>query len=299
MRLAVIFLVVFVALVLEGRSARGQAIQPESNTANSRILPRLGAFLEEARRQDEQETDDDEIETDRDSFTPATTVVGDKHLVVESAWSYIDNRSVAATNSLPELVCRYGVSDWLELRVGFNWEAGGAPDSISGDTGEDLPGMPHTIERDSQIFYGLKAKVTSQSGWRPKSIFIVEGGTPTSGRDTSTQMFATYAAGWTFANRWKWDSAIRYGYDTFAEEPVNVWAPSTVLKIPLGERWAVHGEYFGIFRSGGSTKNDQHYFSPGVHYLVTKNLEVGTRFGWGLSDDSAKFFINTGFGWRF
>lgn len=250
-------------------------------------------------RGDGEQSSEDEIETDRDSFTPATSVVGRNRLVVESAWSYIDNRSVADTHSLPELIGRYGVTDWLELRLGFNYEAGGASNSISGDSGEDLPTDPHRFERDSQISYGLKAALTSQRGWRPQSSFIVQAGTPTSGRDTATQVFATYAAGWTFANRWKWSSAIRYGYDTFAEEQVNVWAPSTVLQIPLGERWKVHGEYFTILRSGGATKNEQHYFSPGVHYLVTPNLEIGTRLGWGLSDDSAAFFTNTGLGWRF
>ena len=71
-----------------------------------------------------------------------------------------------------------------------------------------------------------------------------------------------------------------------------------MLKIPLGEKWAVHGEYFAILRNG-STVNNQHYFSPGVHYLVTSNLEIGTRFGWGLNSDAYRFFINTGFGWRF
>ena len=92
--------------------------------AASRILPAAEPADRDAGNEQE-EASDDEIETDRDSFTPATTVVGYKRLVVESAWSYIDNRSVADTNSLPELVCRYGVSDWLELRLGFNYEVGG------------------------------------------------------------------------------------------------------------------------------------------------------------------------------
>jgi hypothetical protein len=297
MRWVAILFAALACVLLPGGEVAGQDVEQDTIPIASRILPELDSASREAGDEGEEEPDD-EIETDRDSFTPATTVVGYKRLVVESAWSYIDNRSVADTNSLPELICRYGVSDWLELRVGFNYEVGGAPNSVSGDDGEDQPTNGRKIERDSQIFYGLKAAITSQRGWRPMSVLIVQAGTPTSGSDTATQMFATYAVGWTFANRWKWDTALRYGYDTFADEPVNVWAPSTVLKIPLGKRWAVHGEYFAILRNG-STVNDQHYFSPGVSYLLTSNLEIGTRFGWGLSQDAPRFFMNTGFGWRY
>ena len=41
------------------------------------------------------------------------------------------------------------------------------------------------------------------------------------------------------------------------------------------------------------------YVSPGAHYLVNEDLEVGVRFGWGLNDQSARFFSNVGLGWRF
>jgi hypothetical protein len=39
--------------------------------------------------------------------------------------------------------------------------------------------------------------------------------------------------------------------------------------------------------------------SPGAHYLVTPDLGVGVRVGWGLNDQSVRFFANAGFGWRY
>jgi hypothetical protein len=36
-----------------------------------------------------------------------------------------------------------------------------------------------------------------------------------------------------------------------------------------------------------------------MHYLITPNLEVGLRLGWGLTNRTAPFFSNVGFGWRF
>src|SRR5262245_60734814 len=75
--------------------------------------------------------DGGEIETDRDSFTPATTTAGRGRLIVESAYSFLDNRAVKETHSFPELVCRYGLTDRLELRLGWNYEVGGAGNDIS------------------------------------------------------------------------------------------------------------------------------------------------------------------------
>ena len=243
--------------------------------------------------------EEDEIETDRDSFTPATTTAGYRRFIVESAWSFIDNRTVPETHSFPELITRYGINDWLEVRLGWNYEVGGAANTVSGNASDPEDPTQNEIERDSQFFYGLKAALTSQSGWRPQSAVIFQAGTPTYGKDTATQMFATYAVGWQFQNRWKWDTAMRYGYDSSEGDHFNIWAPSTVLKIPLGEQWAVHAEYFGSISQGRQRNSSQHFFSPGIHYLVTRDLEVGIRVGWGLNDSTPNFFSNVGFGWRY
>jgi hypothetical protein len=75
--------------------------------------------------------------------------------------------------------------------------------------------------------------------------------------------------------------------------------PSTVLKIPLGETWNVHAEYFGIMSSHAENSFSHHFASFGGHMLATPNLEVGVRVGFGLNEESAPFFNNIGVGWRF
>ena len=239
------------------------------------------------------------IETDRDSFTPATTTVGRGRLIFESAYSFIDNPVGFETHSLPEVVTRYGVTDRVELHLGWNYEVGGASTSFSGGVPDlDEPAVAK-LERGSQFFYGLKAAVTDQDGWRPESAFIVEAGTPTSGKETATQVITSYVFGWKLPNDWKWDAALRYGNDSAEGDHFNIWAPSTVLKVPVLERWTAHVEYFGIFSEGRADDSAQHDFSPGIHYLMTPDLEIGLRLGWGLNDRSADFFNNVGFGWRF
>ena len=87
-------------------------------------------------------------------------------------------------------------------------------------------------------------------------------------------------AGWEFDNEWVWASEMRYGYGSTEGDHANSWAPSTVVKVPVGERTAVHAEYFGIFSDGAETASVKHFFSPGIHHLLSQDFEIGIRTGW-------------------
>jgi hypothetical protein len=152
------------------------------------------------------------------------------------------------------------------------------------------------LEHESRMLYGVKAALKEQDGFIPVSTVMMYGYTPTSGEETDTQMAVTSITGWSYVGGAAWDSAIRYSTSTFEEDNFGVWAPSSVIKVPLGEHWKAHAEYFGIFSSGREEESSQHYFSPGAHYLVTSNLDVGLCVGWGLIDQAANFFANAGFG---
>jgi hypothetical protein len=149
------------------------------------------------------------------------------------------------------------------------------------------------------MIYGGKFFMTSQKGGVPESSFMVQGYTPTSGESNGTEASATYVFGWTLPNEWVWDFATRYSTSHVEEDDFNVWAPSTVIKVPLGERWKGHVEYFGVFTDGREAETTQHFVSPGAHFLVTPDFEIGVRTGWGLNDPSPNFFINAGIGLQY
>ncbi|MCF6311561.1 MAG: transporter [Verrucomicrobiales bacterium] len=243
-----------------------------------------------------------EIETDRDSFTPATTLIAPSKIMIEAAWSFIDNRNAKETHSLPELLIRYGATDWLELRVGANYEVGGESAEVSSSKGGFDEGNVHQdggIEKEANVSYGLKLDITDQRHWIPDSALIIQAATPIRGEATATTLAGYYTFGWVLQNGWLWDTSIRYatrGGDGGSSEQ---WAPSTVIKIPLTEKTKAHLEYFGMFDNSPDAVTEKHYISPGVHYLITENLEIGIRVGWGLNDQAAKFFSNIGFGWQF
>jgi hypothetical protein len=243
---------------------------------------------------------EDKIETDRDAFTPALRTAPLNRWIMESSYSFIDNRGAPDTNSFPELLFRYGLNKHLELRLGWNYEAGGGGNVVSGSSGETSEGVDTpSLSRVQKLLYGIKVQVSEQKSWLPDSIAIVQGYTPTGGDATNTEVQATYAFGWRLPNRWRWDSSIRFVTDSDNGNHFEVWAPSTVLRVPLGERFQIHSEFFGLFSEDRASNFSRVFFSPGMHYLITPNWEVGLRLGWGLTSQSSPFFSNVGFAWRF
>jgi hypothetical protein len=271
--------------------------------------PFLDAVLpiQKERQEGERESPfEDRIETDREAFTPTPRTIGAGRFAIESAYSFIDNRAAKETHSFPEMLLRYGVSDMLELRLGWNYEVGGKGSTVSGAGRfeERLPSEEGTSEangllRESQITYGFKLRLTGQNGWLPESSAIIMGATPTGGEATNTDIIATYVWGWELPNKWKVDMAMRYATEEEDKDHFNIWAPSAVLRVPVSERSTIHGEYFGSFTRGKEVDKQQHFLSAGGSYLITPDIEIGVRGGPGLNNDAARWFVNAGIGWRF
>jgi hypothetical protein len=266
---------------------------------NAAPLPpsREGSGDEPREREGERERPEP-IETDRDSFTPSTRTAGLGKVIVESAYSFIENRGIPETHSFPELITRIGVTERIELRLGWNAEIGGGGNDISGSEGDVSLDTPR-VKQEYRLTYGFKAVLTEQKQWIPQSAVIVQAFTPTGGATNFTQVVGTYVFGWKMPGDWRIDAAIRYDTARENDDHFNIWAPSVVVKLPLSERWEVHGEYFSLISQGKESNFTRQYLSPGFRYLITENLEVGVRVGWGLNDQSARFFSNAGFGWRF
>lgn len=236
-----------------------------------------------------------ELETDRDSFTFAPSTAGPATSILEASYSFIGNRVGPAAHSFPEVLLRRGVGERFEARLGVNYEAGG-PGTVSGSEfgGEDVQ-----TEEESRVLYGAKVETSDQHGWLPRSALIVQGYTPVSGPSTVSTLVIGESFGWRFADGWEWNTAMRYGTGFEEGDSFDQWAPSSVIKVPLGERWNVHAEYFSILSSQKEVPLNIHYASCGGHVLATENLEIGLRVGWGLNDTSPDFFSNVGVGWRY
>lgn len=238
-----------------------------------------------------------DIDADRDAFTPTTHTVEAGHWLTETAYTYIQNRSGAPTNSYPELLLRRGITERFELRFGVNYESGSGGSVVTAvETGE---GLGDTFSTEATLLYGCKVLVTEQDGWLPRSVAIIEAFTPVAGEVWGTEPAATYALGWALPDGQRFDTAIRYVYADSEEGTLDKWMPSAVLRIPITERFEVHAEWFGIWTRGLEDEKVRPFVGPGGHYMITPGFELGARIGWGLTRDAANFYSDVGFGWLY
>jgi hypothetical protein len=245
---------------------------------------------------DQESATVDEIETDRDSFTPAVTTASAGKCQFEASYSFIDNRRAPAGHTFPEMIIRRGITDRLELRLGWNYAIGGPTSAVSN---VDMGDEDFVVERSSEMLYGFKFQTSRQSGWLPTSSMLVEGYSPTSGPSNFSRFTIGESLGWTLPNGWQWSSALRFATANDAGDHSNQWTPSTVISRALGRRWNIHAEYFAILSDGKTVAESQHYFSPGGHVHLTKNVELGFRVGFSLNAQTPTFFSNVGLGFRF
>jgi len=234
-----------------------------------------------------------ELDADRDAFTPSAYCVGPDRGLVEASYVFIDNLSGLPTNNYPELLIRQGANEWWEWRFGVNYGIGSQGNVVTSvEVGEGT--LDGSTLYESSILYGFKLATSHQDGFLPDSCFIMEAATPTYGDVFGTVPVATIVAGWDLGGDWRLDGAIRYAYSEGAVNWFSRWSPSVVLRAPVTERWEVHAEWFGSYTQGLVEDTQRPFFSPGTHYSITRNVEIGLRVGWGLTDEAAPFFSDAG-----
>jgi hypothetical protein len=237
------------------------------------------------------------IETDRNSFTFAPNTPGRGQLIIESAYSYVNIGREGPKHSFPETVFRYGIGDRLEPRLGYNFETGRASEVAEGD----IPGN-FGINAEQQIFYGFKYPVTRQMPefrLMPHSAFLAQAHTPVG--SVEGQVRLGYAWGWMLTNGWTLNQGVRFGTDREGPDGYTLWAPSTVLRIPLGreKHWFTHLEYFGIMTQAKGRDFSKQFIDTGLHYFITPNFEIGSVVAFGINEQTRGVLVNVGFGTRF
>jgi hypothetical protein len=243
------------------------------------------------------------IETDRASFTPAISTAPIGRMIIESGYSFIANRNLPSEHSYPELMLRFGLSERIELRFGWNNQIGGGSSIVSpmqvqegmAAASSNLNGLAY----ENGFLYGTKLRLVDQSGWIPANTVIVQGFSPSFGDTKKTQVQVTYAVGWELAPRMRLDTALRYATEAELTDNWATWSPSVVFRAPFAERWSASGEYFSVIPQGQVGGHTQNFTGSGLQFLVTPDAQLNLRIGTGVGSASPRIYVTVGFGLAF
>ncbi len=236
---------------------------------------------------------------DRPDFTESSCTVGRGVLQIESGYTYVYDRTADAQvdgHVLPEALLRIGLTDYLELRIG--WE--GYVFSREKDLGTGA--VDHT-DGATDLDLGFKLEFNEQEGWIPESALIVSCTAPT-GHPliTSNQVdtVVNYCYGWEFSegfslgcstgNLWTADGA---------GDQFTVTFQSAVLGMALSEKSGTFFEWYVLCPGGSDDNRAQHYVDTGLTYLVTPNFQIDWHIGMGISDAADDFYTGAGLVIRF
>ena len=264
-----------------------------------RWQPRLDLAAVDDEEDDQVRKREDFIETDASAFTFAPLTAGAGRLIIESGYSFLSFGHEGGKHSFPETTFRYGIGDRLELRFGYNYETGKPTEAPEGDIAGNFG-----INAQQQVYYGFKYAISRDDpdlGFIPHSAFLAQAHTPIGSIEVQTQIRLGYAWGWRLPNGWTLDQAMRFGTDREGHDNYDLWAPSTILRIPLGpeKRWFTLLEYFSISSSGKVHNFSKQFIDTGLHYFITPNFEVGGDIALGLNQQARGVIANAGFGIRF
>ena len=240
------------------------------------------------------------LDTDANSFTFAVRTADKNRMIFESAYTNIRIGKATTKQSFPESLFRYGLTDRLELRLGYNYETTPSfRDAVEGDIAGNFG-----INAQQQIYYGFKYQVSRQQKekqWRPTSAFLFQFHTPIASEQSHTQIRLGYALGWTLPNGWNVDTGFRYGTDRELGYDYTLWAPSAVVKIPFGrrKRWYTQFEYFGVVSEFRPRNFSKQFVDTGLHYFITPNWEFGATVSFGINEQTQGTMITAGTGIQF
>ena len=276
----------------------GDLAEPELPAPLSSALAEsaLAAIAEETDRAETAQF----LDTDANSFTFAVRTADKNRMIFESAYTNIRIGKATTKQSFPESLFRYGLTDRLELRLGYNYETTPSlRDAVEGDIAGNFG-----INAQQQIYYGFKYQVSRQQKekqWQPTSAFLFQFHTPIASEQSHTQIRLGYALGWTLPNGWNVDTGFRYGTDRELGYDYTLWAPSAVVKIPFGrrKRWYTQFEYFGIVSEFRPRNFSKQFVDTGLHYFITPNWEFGATVSFGINEQTQGTMITAGTGIQF
>jgi len=243
------------------------------------------------------------IVTDRPDFTESAQAVPRGHVQLEGGYTFTYDRertSRTRTQTAPELLLRIGMVDGFELR--FGWEGYAWHDALTqvrNTSGRRVTADDWT-QSASDFELGAKLELTKQNGPRPSLALLGSLTFPTgSPRGSSGDVDPSIGLLWAYAVHERFAVAGQFLLSAPTDNGTRFVqsAASLSLGISLTERIGGYLEYYGIYPNAKDS-DAAHVVNGGFTLLVTDDLQLDWRAGFGLNEEADDFFTGIGFAWR-
>jgi outer membrane putative beta-barrel porin/alpha-amylase len=215
---------------------------------------------------------------------------------IEGGYSFVSDTiagSSATQHTVPDLLLRVGLTERLEVRVGWpGWVSTNYGGALSASSSTD------TLEPNVGLMYDL----WQQEGWLPQTavlaaVPITLEGSPfsMSGLQPLSQMLYS----WCLTDRLSVGGAtgvalFRVSGDNFVQ-----WQQSLNLDYLLTDRVGTFAEWEVLIDSGSDDDGAAHLLGGGFSLLWTDSVQVSWRAGLGLNDRAPDFLTDIRFAYRF
>ncbi len=243
--------------------------------------------------------------TDRPDFTESALAVPRGWAQLEAGYTFSYDREGTrrvTDHTFPEFLLRTGLFTDVELRLAWaGWSLTETLDRVRNEAGRRVWQKDHE-DGGNDMSIGGKAHLFDQDGLIPSFGIIAELAVPTGSQSKSADDVVPLTK-----LLWEYDLSERVGLAgnvNFAVPPDEAGgrfletAASVALGYDLNDWLGVYTEYFGIYPAAGAA-DDTHYINGGFTFLLTPNLQLDVRCGFGLNDAADDLFCGAGFAVRF
>jgi hypothetical protein len=273
------------------------------NPADLELFDRILATLSQ------EDDPDGPISTDRPTFTDANTVVPRRRLQFESGFTFNNHVSGSARSTLydlPELAMRYGLANRVEFRtywLGQTW--------IQTQSRPNGPWLKSGGLSDMEVGFKWQLLVSDKERkWIPTTALITSIIAPTGGASIlgahTVEPFADLIYGWSLN-----DKLTLAGSTGFQNMPITHLGPrgrsgsfqryhqSLVAFYSVNKKTTLFYEWYVWTFTNADDNRPLHFMDAGVLYLLSPDMQLDFRTGFGLSGRPGDFFTGAGYSVRF
>jgi len=243
--------------------------------------------------------------TDRPDFTEATDTVPREHLQLELGYTFTydkedENRTIDHT--LPEFLLRTGLTDWLELRIGWaGWSSTEDIFRAKNDAGRTVT-MTEVERGWNDLYLGFKVALCEQDGFHPAlslipAITVPSGSTNKTSGDVDPEI--KIAWGYDLTEDLALSGNLNFAAPTTGDNDRFFQVANSISLARSFNEWlGGYVEYFGFYPNDRGS-DCAHYVNGGLTFLVTDNLQFDVRIGKGLNEEADDLFAGAGMAIRY